>query len=73
MIKKLSRHGNSMALIIDKPILEILNITDETPLKISTDGKIITIKPMGSSHGEQRDESSNGPSQFKPDLTKLDF
>jgi antitoxin MazE len=38
MIKKLARHGNSLALVIEKEILEILNIDAETPLEISTDG-----------------------------------
>jgi antitoxin component of MazEF toxin-antitoxin module len=45
MIKKLTRHGNSMALVIDKPILEILNIAPGTPLKITTDGRSLTITP----------------------------
>jgi hypothetical protein len=29
MVKKLIRHGNSFALAIDKPIMEIFNITNE--------------------------------------------
>jgi antitoxin component of MazEF toxin-antitoxin module len=46
MVKKLSRHGNSFAIIIDKPILDLLQITDETELKLSTDGKTIHIEPI---------------------------
>ncbi len=46
MIKKLSKHGNSLALIIDKGVLDILNIDDTTPLEISTDGKILFISPV---------------------------
>jgi antitoxin MazE len=42
MIKKLVRHGNSRALVIDKPILELLNITDETEIEI------ITMRPVRS-------------------------
>lgn len=45
MIKKLTRHGNSLALVIDKPILEILNIAPDTPLHITTDGRSLTITP----------------------------
>ena len=30
MIKKLTKHGNSWALIIDKPVLDLLNINPET-------------------------------------------
>lgn len=46
MIKKLTKHGNSMALVIDKGILDLLNINDETPLDISTDGKTLLISPV---------------------------
>lgn len=45
MAKKLIKHGNSLALIIDKPILKMLGITSSTSLQIKTDGKSITIKP----------------------------
>ena len=46
MIKKLVSHGNSAALIIDKPILELLNVTMDTPLEISTDGKNLIVSPI---------------------------
>ncbi len=46
MIKRLSRHGNSMALVIDRPILDLLNITADTHLEISTDGEVLTITPV---------------------------
>jgi len=46
MIKKMVSHGNSAALIIDKPILEILKIDMDTPLEVSTDGKNLIISPM---------------------------
>ena len=46
MVKTLVKHGNSYALVIDKPILELLNITPDTPLEVSTtDGVTLTIKP----------------------------
>lgn len=48
MKKKLSRHGNSFAVIIDKPILELLDINEKTMLKIKTDGKRIIIEPLKS-------------------------
>ncbi len=43
MIKKLTKHGNSYALIIDKPILELLKIDPESPLEVTTDGKVLVI------------------------------
>lgn len=46
MIKFLTKVGNSEAIIIDKAILSILNITAGTPLEISTDGKNLIISPV---------------------------
>lgn len=46
MIKKLVKHGNSLALVIDKPVLELLRISEDTPLEISTqDGKSLHVRP----------------------------
>ncbi len=46
MIKTLTSHGNSAALIIDKAILELLDISMSTPLKITTDGKSLIVSPL---------------------------
>ncbi len=46
MRKKLTKHGNSLALVIDKGVLELLDIDDKTPLDISTDGKMLIISPV---------------------------
>jgi antitoxin component of MazEF toxin-antitoxin module len=48
MTKKLVQHGNSAALIIDKPILDLLNLSMDTPLEITTDGRNIVISPAAS-------------------------
>jgi antitoxin MazE len=49
MVKKLTKHGNSLALVIDRPILELLRIDQETPLELSTDGHQLTIAPAKAS------------------------
>lgn len=46
MIKTLTSHGNSAALVIDKAILELLGISMSTPLKITTDGKSLIVSPL---------------------------
>ncbi|MCL2155835.1 MAG: AbrB/MazE/SpoVT family DNA-binding domain-containing protein [Leptospirales bacterium] len=46
MKKKLIKHGNSAALVIDKPIMEMLNITNETTFELSTDGKNLILSPQ---------------------------
>jgi len=45
-VSTLTAHGNSAALIIDKPILELLGIDMSTPLKIVTDGRNLIISPV---------------------------
>jgi len=46
MVKKLIKHGNSAALVIDKPIMEMLNITNETTFEVSTDGRNLILSPQ---------------------------
>lgn len=46
MVKTLTKHGNSYALIIDKAILQLLRIRPDSQLEISTDGKVLTIAPV---------------------------
>lgn len=46
MVKTLTKHGNSYALVIDKPILELLKITPETPLEITTNGQTLVLSPV---------------------------
>lgn len=46
MIKKLTKHGNSLALVIDRPILELLKIEPETALEVSTDGTRLIVAPV---------------------------
>lgn len=46
MIKKLTKHGNSYAIIIDKPILDLLNLAPTATVEITTDGSSITITPV---------------------------
>ena len=72
MTKKLVQHGNSAALILDKPILELLHVTMDTPLEISTDGKSIVISPV-TSHSEDDFVASlsNINARFSRTLQKL--
>lgn len=45
MIKKLTKHGNSHAIIIDRTMMEQLGITPDTPLHMLITGESITIRP----------------------------
>jgi len=46
MIKKLTKHGNSLALVMERGVLDLLNISADTPLDISTDGDVLIITPV---------------------------
>lgn len=46
MIKTLTKHGNSYALVIDKPVMELLNISPDTPMEITTDGNTLVLSPV---------------------------
>ena len=54
MIKKLVSHGNSAALIIDKPIMDLLKVSMKTPLEVTTDGRNLIISPVKSGKREKR-------------------
>lgn len=46
MTKTLIQHGNSLALVIDKPILEMLHISADTPLELTTNGDSLLVSPV---------------------------
>ena len=46
MRKKLSAIGNSLGIVIEKPILELLGITRETELEMTTEGGKLIIAPV---------------------------
>jgi antitoxin MazE len=48
MRKKLVRTGNSLALVLDKALLEEANIDGDTELEVSTDGRVLVVSPVPS-------------------------
>ena len=54
MNKKLTKHGNSLALVIEKPILDLLQINADTPLELTTNGDAILITPVRAKRRQQR-------------------
>lgn len=53
MTKTLIKHGNSLALVIDKPILELLRVTPDTPFEIITDGQSLVLTPIRDAEREK--------------------
>jgi antitoxin MazE len=54
MIKKLTRTGNSVALVLDKPLLDELGLDENSEVEISTNGQIIVVTPKRSSARERK-------------------
>jgi antitoxin MazE len=46
MRKKLTRTGNSVALVLDKPILEQLGVDENSEVEVSTNGDVVVITPI---------------------------
>jgi antitoxin component of MazEF toxin-antitoxin module len=46
MIKKLTKHGNSYALVIDRGIMDLLNISEKSALYVTTDGQKLVVTPV---------------------------
>lgn len=44
MTKRLVKHGNSLALLIEKPILKILGIDEQTDLQVKIEGNSLIIQ-----------------------------
>lgn len=46
MIKSLTRTGNSVALVLDKQLLEAANLDPNDEVEVSTNGQVIVIAPV---------------------------
>ncbi len=73
MQKTLIKHGNSLALVIDKPILEMLQITPDTRLELTTNGDAILVTPVRDTKRQARLRAALAKinDQFGDDLKKL--
>jgi len=73
MIRKLTRQGNSTCLIIEKQLRELLDITTDTPLKISVEGRKLIIEPLTEQErkGKIRVALAETKKQFDKDLRRL--
>lgn len=49
MTKKLTRHGDSYSLVIDKSLLKTLNISENTILTLSIQDGALIIRPVQTS------------------------
>ena len=68
MIKNLTNHGNSYALMIDEPILELLRVSPETPFEIVTDGQCLVLAPVRDPAGWRCSDACADPNPVPPRL-----
>jgi antitoxin component of MazEF toxin-antitoxin module len=54
MIKKLTRTGNSVALVLDKPLLEQLGLDENAEVELSTNGQVLVVTPKRSAARERK-------------------
>ena len=54
MIKKLQSHGNSRALVIDKPIMAALGIDADTELQVTVSGNSLIVTPVNVGVGREQ-------------------
>lgn len=73
MIKTLIKHGNSLALVLDKPILELLQVTADTPLELTTNGEALLVSPVRDQERQKRLRKSLDKlnSKYGDDLRRL--
>jgi antitoxin MazE len=71
MRKKLSAVGNSFGLVIEKPILELLNIDRDTELEMTTDGGRLIIEPVRSGKKSLRASAAKVMKKHEATFRKL--
>lgn len=56
MTKKLVRHGNSMALIIEKPILNLLKINEDSDIDVAIENGALVIRLASAQNDSKKRE-----------------
>ncbi len=46
MVQKLQKQGQELVLVVDRQLLEQLDIDDRTELELSVQGRTLVIKPL---------------------------
>ena len=73
MFKTLTRHGNSLALVIEKPILDLLGAGAQTTFEVTTDGQALVLTPIRDEKARAKFEAAldNANRKYAKALKKL--
>ena len=69
MVKTLQKHGNSQALVIERPLLEALGIDGDTPLQVTVSGNSLIITPINVGIGPET--VANSIKKLRPKYGKM--
>jgi antitoxin component of MazEF toxin-antitoxin module len=69
VVRILQKHGNSVALVLDKTMLEAMNMTPDTPVQITMHGNSMTIAPVNV--GVSQDELDATIARLRPRYKKM--
>lgn len=58
MVKTLKKHGNSHALVLEKPLMDAIGVSSETPLQVTVSGNSLIITPVNVGLGEDAVKSA---------------
>lgn len=53
MVKRLQKHGNSHALVIEKSLLDALGIQPDTQLEVTVSGQSLVLTPINVGLGRE--------------------
>lgn len=62
IVKKLTKHGNSQALVLDKNTMDLVGI--ESWVSITTDGSKLIIEPAAPEQIRSREARGNSGSEY---------
>jgi antitoxin component of MazEF toxin-antitoxin module len=73
MIRKLTKQGNSTCLVIERQLRELLDITTDTPLKLTVEGRKLVIEPLTDEErgSKFRKALADTKREYAPALKKL--
>jgi bifunctional DNA-binding transcriptional regulator/antitoxin component of YhaV-PrlF toxin-antitoxin module len=72
MQKKLSVVGNSLALVIDKPLRRMLGLRPDTRVELTTDGRRLVIEPLGTAPAGGGNVKRSPGAGGSPTLARVD-
>lgn len=69
MSRLLQKHGNSVALVFDKTMLEALNMTPETPVQLTFRDGVMIVAPTHT--GIAQEELEDAMARLRPRYKKM--